>query len=61
MILPAGAFDTTRRELQARIAALLPALASVQVAEDVEGGWTRTFDATARPALFLINARREFE
>jgi peroxiredoxin len=32
----------------------------MQVVEDIERGWARTFDVTATPSLFLINARREF-
>jgi peroxiredoxin len=32
----------------------------VQVAEDTEGGWSRTFDVNDAPSLFLINAHREF-
>jgi peroxiredoxin len=32
---------------------------ALHVAEDAEGGWTRTFGATATPALFVIAGRRE--
>ena len=61
VILPAGSFDSSRRELEARLGAFpAPIAARVQVAEDTEGGWSRTFDVNVTPSLFLINARREF-
>jgi peroxiredoxin len=61
VILPAGSFDSSRRELEARLGAFpAPIAARVQVAEDTEGGWSRTFDVNDAPSLFLINARREF-
>jgi peroxiredoxin len=61
VILPAGSFDSSRREVEARLGAIpSPVAARVQVAEDTEGGWSRTFDVNDAPSLFLINARREF-
>ena len=61
VILPAGSFDSSRRELEARLGAFpAPIAARVQVAEDNAGGWSRTFDVNDAPSLFLINARREF-
>jgi len=61
VILPAGSFDSSRREVEARLGAFpAPIAAHVQVAEDTEGGWSRTFDVNDAPSLFLINARREF-
>lgn len=61
VIVPEGSFDSSRREFEARLAALpAPLAARVQVAEDIEGGWSRTFDVSGMPSLFLINARREF-
>ena len=32
----------------------------VQVTEDDEGGWTRTFSVSKVPSTYLINARRKF-
>jgi peroxiredoxin len=61
VVLPAGSFDSSRRELEAPLGALpAPIAARVQVAEDTEGGWSRTFGVNDTPSLFLINARREF-
>ncbi len=61
VIVPVGSFNGRRRELQARLAALPAQIAGrVQVAEDAEGGWARTFDVTETPSFFLINARGEF-
>ncbi len=60
VILPAGAFEASRRQLETRLE-VFPATAAprVQVVEDTAGGWARTFDVSNRPSLFLINARRE--
>jgi peroxiredoxin len=61
VILPEGAFATTRREFEARFAAFQAAGAvRLQVAEDIAGGWTRSFDVRQRPAVFLMNTRRQF-
>jgi peroxiredoxin len=61
VVLPAGAFAARRRELEAKLGAVEGPLAShLHLTEDVEGGWTRTFAPSRRPALFLINARRQF-
>jgi peroxiredoxin len=61
LVLPPSALDLTRRELEARLPSLPPFLpARLQVAEDAEGGWSRTFDVRAKPAAFLVNARGEF-
>jgi peroxiredoxin len=61
VIVPAGAFDTTRREFEARLAALPAEIGTrVQVAEDTAGGWSRSFEVKQTPAAFLINARRQF-
>jgi peroxiredoxin len=60
VVLPAGAFDSSRREFESR----LPSTgergrAQVQFTEDDEGGWTRMFAVARTPSVFLINARRE--
>jgi peroxiredoxin len=61
VVLPTEAFDMTRPEVEARLAAFPPRIAArVQVAEDSQDGWSHTFGVTATPSLFFINARREF-
>jgi peroxiredoxin len=61
VVLPSAAFDGRRREVEGRLASLLERLSTrLQVTEDAEGGWTRTFGATKTPSFYLINARREF-
>jgi peroxiredoxin len=61
VILPEGAFATTRREFEARFAAFQAAGAvRLQVAEDIAGGWTRSFGVRKRPSVFLMNTRRQF-
>ena len=59
VVLPEGAFDSSRREFESK----LPREgigAPVQFTEDNEGGWTRTFAVVKRPSVYLINAKREF-
>jgi peroxiredoxin len=60
VVLPAGAFDATRREVEGRLAFARDSQALMQVTEDDEGGWTRMFAVAKRPSAYLINARREF-
>jgi peroxiredoxin len=61
VVLPAGAFDASRRELESRLASSRERLrVPVQFTEDDEGGWARTFAVTKRPSVYLINAKREF-
>ena len=61
LIVPDGAFDVTRRELEARLKGLPPEItARLQLAEDTEDAWARSFDVSKRPALYLVDARREF-
>jgi peroxiredoxin len=61
VVVPAGAFDARRRELEAKLASIGEHFSSnLHVTEDDEGGWTRTFAPSRRPAVFLINARRQF-
>ena len=61
VVVPAGAFDSSRREFEGK----LPPIserggAPMQFTEDDEGGWTRTFGVVKTPSAFLVNARREF-
>jgi peroxiredoxin len=59
VVLPEGAFDSSRREFEAK----LPREgigAPVQFTEDTEGGWTRTFAVTRKPSVYLVNTKREF-
>jgi peroxiredoxin len=61
VVVPAGSFNTTRREFESRFSTLPAQIASrLQVAEDIEGGWSRSFDVTETPAIFVVSARREF-
>jgi peroxiredoxin len=60
-VLPVGAFQVSRRDLESRLAVLPPEMAAcLQLTEDDEGGWTRTFGVSRTPSLFLIDARRRF-
>lgn len=58
VVLPAGAFDASRREVEARIGAASPHGIRIHFTEDDEGGWTRMFAVGKTPAAFLIDARR---
>jgi peroxiredoxin len=61
VVVPAGAFDARRREVDAKLASIGEHFSSnLHITEDDEGGWTRTFAPSQRPAVFLINARRQF-
>jgi peroxiredoxin len=61
VVLPAGAFDARRREVEARLGPALERFpARLELTEDNEGGWTRTFAVTKAPSAYLMNARREF-
>jgi peroxiredoxin len=57
VVVPAGALNVSRREFEARLG--LQASRALHVAEDAEGGWSRTFGASAKPALFVVDGRRE--
>jgi thiol-disulfide isomerase/thioredoxin len=60
-VLPAGAFDSRRREVEARLGpALERSPVRLELTEDNEGGWTRTFAVSKVPSAYLMNARREF-
>lgn len=61
VVLPAGTFDTSRREIESKLGLSREGLrTSFHLTEDDEGGWTRTFGASSTPSMYLINARREF-
>jgi peroxiredoxin len=60
VVLPAGAFDASRRNVESKIGSSGEHQALVQFTEDDEGGWTRMFAVMKRPSAYLINARREF-
>ncbi|HEX5010176.1 MAG TPA: TlpA disulfide reductase family protein [Planctomycetota bacterium] len=60
VVVPPGALNVTRREFETRLGLhASPGSRTVHVAEDAEGGWSRTFGASAKPALFVIDGRRE--
>ena len=59
VVVPPGAFDARRRELEAKLAPIVRRLSvNLHVTEDIEGGWTRTFAPASSPAAFLINSHR---
>jgi peroxiredoxin len=60
VVLPAGAFDASRRNVESKIGSSGEHQALVQFTEDDEGGWTSMFAVKKRPSAYLINARREF-
>jgi peroxiredoxin len=60
VVLPAGAFDASRREIESKLASSDERRALVQFTEDDEDGWTRMFAVIKRPSACLVNARREF-
>ena len=61
VVLPAGAFDSSRREVESKLpASCEPLSAPVQFTEDNEGGWTRMFAVARTPSAYLITAKREF-
>jgi hypothetical protein len=60
VVLPAGAFDATRREVESKLGFARDSQVLMQVTEDDEGGWTRMFAVAKRPSAYLINAKREF-
>ena len=61
VVLPAGAFDSSRREFESRLPSARKGIdAPVKFTEDDEGGWTRMFAVAKTPSVYLINARREF-
>jgi peroxiredoxin len=62
-VVPSGTFQRVRgREMETKLLRTMEDEAPVtfQIAEDTEGGWSRTFAAGDRPSTFLLNARGEF-
>jgi peroxiredoxin len=59
VVLPTGAFDISRREIESRIALTQHRDTQVHFTEDDEGGWTRIFAVSKTPSAYLINARRQ--
>ena len=60
VVLPAGAFDASRREVEDKLGLSGETSCPLHFTEDDEGGWTRTFGVSKTPSLYLLNARREF-
>jgi peroxiredoxin len=60
VVLSAGAFDASLRDLESRLDLSGEPRVLMQFTEDDESGWTRMFAVTKRPSAYLINARREF-
>jgi peroxiredoxin len=61
VVLPAGAFESRRREVEAKLDSIGErVLVHVLPTEDHEGGWARTFAVSKTSSTYLINARREF-
>src|SRR5262249_21944448 len=60
VVLPAGAFDRSRREIESKLPAQGERRALVQFTEDDEGGWTKMFAVAKLPSAYLVNAKRQF-
>src|SRR5262249_7482777 len=60
VVLPAGAFDRPRREIESKLPPSGERRVLVQFTEDHEIGWTSIFAVTKRPSVYLVNAKREF-
>ena len=60
VVLPAGAFDASRREVEDKLGLSGETCGPLHFTEDDEGGWTRAFGVSKTPSLYLLNARREF-
>jgi thiol-disulfide isomerase/thioredoxin len=60
VVLPVGAFDASRREVEDNLGLSGEMSGPLHFTEDDEGGWTRTFGVTKTPSMYLLNARREF-
>jgi peroxiredoxin len=61
VVLPVEALDSRRSDLEARLAAVSTRFAGrLMVTVDQEGGWSRAFAVTRRPAAHIVDARRQF-
>jgi peroxiredoxin len=59
VVVPTGAFDTSRREIENRIASSQGRDTPIHFTEDDEGGWTRMFAVGKTPSAYLINSHRQ--
>jgi len=61
LVLPAGTFRATRREVEDRLGSLDERFAGhLLITEDYLGAWTKMFSARETPSTFFLNALREF-
>ncbi|MDB6147205.1 MAG: hypothetical protein JWO45_869, partial [Spartobacteria bacterium] len=61
VVVPSGAFDSSRREFESRLPSTGERVElSMQFTEDNEKGWTRTFAVEKTPSIYLVNSRQEF-
>jgi peroxiredoxin len=60
LVLPAGTFDRRRSEVEGSLVKVRDQIATrLQVTEDSEGAWTRTFGVSKTPSLYLFDAHRK--
>jgi hypothetical protein len=58
-VLPEGAFDSRRREIEARLDSIAKRLpARLELTEDYDRGWSNTFAVSKMPSIYLVNAHR---
>ena len=60
VVLPADAFDASRREIESRLGSNSQSRVPMQLTEDDESGWTNAFAVKKRPSAYFINAKRAF-
>jgi peroxiredoxin len=61
VVLPPGAFNSRRREVEARLGSVGEKFPAVLLpTEDIEGGWTKAFTPAKTPSAYLIDAHRKF-
>jgi peroxiredoxin len=58
-VLPAGAFDARRKEIEAKLGWNADSAARLEITEDQEAGWTSTFAVEKRPSTYLLTAGGE--
>jgi peroxiredoxin len=60
VVLPEGAFNASRNELERRLGPARDRIpARVELTEDDQGGWTRVFGVARAPSLYVIKDGRE--
>ena len=59
LVLPAGTFQKRRSEVEGTLAPIRIGT-RLQVTEDDEGAWTRTFAVARTPSMYLMDAHRKF-